>query len=243
MKTPHRLPLLLLPALALAADDKPAEWRRAALIERPPFAKAERRDTAKSGAGPLELRGFFGAGADLHASVVRTDTKEARWLRLGDNSGNWTLESADPAAGVADVRFDGMRIHLVLIRPEEPKAEIAAAKTEEPKNEKRSENSRSGRFGSLSPEARDTFRKLMAERMNAARTEHPEYFDGSKLSEEQTRARHDYIRDTFDKVREEVARKYPQDAAAMLVPRDRTRRDNAGDGASAGDNNSSDRTR
>lgn len=203
-----------LPAAVFAQAETPAapEYRRASLVERTPFAKIERGPARAVTGGPLELRGFFGSGKDLEVSITRTDTKEASWVKIGDTASKWVVESADPEAGTAEVRFEGQRLHLSLARAETGSVSAPApeVKVEEPENRARRPQS-----GRMSSEARDAMRTAMRANMEAARKEHPEYFDGSKLTDEQQKARTEYFRAGFEKMREAVAKVSPEEAAKM----------------------------
>ena len=226
LAVPHsalRLPrflaaLSLIPAYTFAAASTPApapaapavEYRRASLVERQPFAKPERGPAKPTSGGPLELRGFFGAGPTLEVSLSRPDGKEAAWCAVGDKSSKWLVESADPDAGTADVRFDGMLLHLKLARPEPPSLTVTPAADTPP------ERPRDRRPGArLSPAGREAMRNVMREQMETARKEHPEYFDGSTLSPEQQEARSRYFQAGMAKAREAVAKVSPEDAAAL----------------------------
>ncbi len=210
------------------------EYRRSSLLERTPFAKNEKGAGKPAAAGPLELRGFYGSGAALEVSLTRPDTKEASWVKVGDTAAKWVVESADPVAGTAEVRYDGLRLHLTLARPEEVVIPAPEAKVEEPP-ENKSRNR--GNRANLSPEARDAMRSAMREGMDAARKEHPEYFDGSKLSDEQQKARSEYMKANFEKVREAVAKVSPDEAAKLQGFGDRGEhggRNNRSEGAGVG---------
>lgn len=202
--------LLSLPSgYALAAESPAPEYRRSSLVERTPFAKNERGPVRASSGGPLELRGFFGSGKDMEVSLTRPDNKESAWVRVGDTTSKWFVESADPDAGTAEVRYDGLRLHLTLARPEEvtmtPPAP-APVKVEEP-------NRGRNRGGRMSAEARDAMRTIMRENMERARKEHPEYFDGSKLTEDQEKARSEYFRLGYEKARAAAVKISPEDSA------------------------------
>jgi hypothetical protein len=196
------------------AETTPAapEYRRSTLVERGPFARPERGRAQVTSGGPIELRGFFGEGEKLEVSLTKPDTKESAWVKVGDTSAKWLVDSADPSAGTAEVRYDGMRLHLSLARTEEV-ATTASAPAPEVKVEEPSRGR--GSRGNLSPDARNAMRTAMRENMETARKEHPEYFDGSKLTDEQQKARGEYFRVGFEKVRAAVAKVSPEEAAKM----------------------------
>ncbi len=213
---------------AFAADATPpaapatVEYRRASLAERPPFAKAERGAVKPSSGGPLDLRGFFGSGDSLEVSLSRPDGKESAWCKVGDKSAKWVVDAADPDAGTATVHFDGMLLQLKLARPEPPSFTVTpAADTEKPAKADRPASRR------LSEAGRTAMRAAMREGFERARKEHPEYFDGTKLTPEQSKERDDYIRAGMARVRESVAKVSPEDAAQienMPMPGMRPRR-------------------
>lgn len=200
---------------AAAAEPAPAapEYRRASLLERTPFAKAERGPAKPVSGGPLELRGFFGSGDKLEVSLSRADGKESAWVRVGDKTAKWVVDAADPDAGTAEVHFDGVLLHLRLMRPEEPSLTVVAAEEKKDSSESRRDR-RPGGFQNMSQAGREAMHAAMRENFERARREHPEYFDRNvQLTEEQQKARSEYMRAGMAKVREAVAKVSAEDAA------------------------------
>ena len=179
---------------------------RASIVERTPFAKSDKNDKKTSAGGPLELRGFYGSKDALEVSLTRPETKEAAWVRVGDKSAKWVVDEADPVAGTAEVRFDGLQLHLRLAQPEQPEA---VAEPEAKPQDDGAKRPGRGRWGNMSKEGRDAMRTAMRAAFDAARAEHPEYFNNTgQLTAEQQAARTAYMQANYEKVRAEVAKSY-----------------------------------
>lgn len=181
-----------------------AAFNRASVIERSPFAKSERGRRNGSG-DALELRGFYGAGPGLQVSLTRPDTKESAWIAVGDKNAKWVVETADAEAGTAEVNFDGLKLHLTLAKAEVP--EITEA------HRGPGGNNRFG--GNMSEEGRQALRDAMRSGFEKARTQHPEWFDGRTLNEQQQNERRDYLRAGWEQARQSVAAVSQVDAQQM----------------------------
>ena len=179
-------------------------YSRASIVERSPFAQSAR--ARRSGSGdPLELRGFYGSGPGLQVSLTRPDTKESAWITVGDKNAKWVVETADAEAGTADVNFDGLKLHLTLAKAEVPEL-----------TESRRGPGGGGRWGgNMSEEGRQAMRDAMRSGFERARSEHPEWFDGRTLSEDQQNARRQYMTDGWNRTREAVAKVSQVDAQQM----------------------------
>ena len=198
-----------------ASDAVVPSYRRASLVDRSPFVRPERGRGPVVSGGPLELRGFFGEGANLQVSLTRPDTRESVWVKVGDKSAKWPVEAADADAGTAEVKFDGMRLHLKLARTgeasEAPLAAPVVTQVAEVKQE-----ARPARNGQMSDAGRTAMFNAMRANRDAARQAHPEWYDRSKpLTAEQQTAKAAYDKANWAKVRAEVAKVSPEDAAAM----------------------------
>jgi hypothetical protein len=64
--------------------------------------------------GNYELGGFFGAGDKLEVSLKKKGESAAKWVRVGEKTGNLLVESADPKKGFAIVNISGSRYRLNL---------------------------------------------------------------------------------------------------------------------------------
>lgn len=212
----YRLIKYMIPAVAAAAlvrgAEQGREYSRASLLDRSPFAKPEKAGKTVS-SGPLELRGFFGAGASLEVSLMRAGTAESVWVRVADKDAKWFVEAADPVAGTADVRYDGMVLRLKLALPESGDMTMKAPEAKEAAQDQR--RPRRGGWADLSPASREILVKAMRDSMESLRKSNPEYFDGSALSDEQRKSFAAVREANFAKVREEVAKVAPNDLAKL----------------------------
>jgi hypothetical protein len=66
---------------------------------------------------PLELRGIVGRGENAMVSIINIETGESRWVRVRDANprNKWFVESVNPKARNAVVRYEGMPMKLELI--------------------------------------------------------------------------------------------------------------------------------
>lgn len=207
MKPLLRAVTLIVPLALWAEPDGAPVYSRASLLERAPFAKPDKAGKVSAG-GPLELRGFFGAGESLEVSLSKSGTAESVWARVGDKNAKWPVESADPVAGTADVRYDGLLLHLKLARPETPDLTVKPAA---PAPERDARSARRGGWSNLSPATREILGNAMRESMESLQKTNPEYFDGTKLTPEQRKAFADTRAANYAKVREQVAKVAPDD--------------------------------
>ena len=188
---------------------------RASLVDRSPFVRPERGRGPVATGGPLELRGFFGEGANLQVSLTRPDTHESVWAKVGDKSAKWPVEAADADDGTAEVKFDGMRLHLKLART----GDTAAAPSEAPVMVQTAEvkqETKPARNGQMSDAGRTAMFDAMRKMRDSARKEHPEWYErGKTLTPDQQAAKAAYDKANWAKVRAEVAKVSPEDAAAM----------------------------
>lgn len=114
-----RLSLLVLCALPLAGYA--AETARPATVVKPtPSVSSE------SG---YELRGFFGAGADVSVSLLKIGSETSAWVAVGETAGGVTVESADPKTGQAVLRIGPRRVTLRLTGEAAPVAAAPAAES------------------------------------------------------------------------------------------------------------------
>ncbi len=195
---------------ATGAEERPHEYRRSGLLERPPFFRSEKVATGTGQAQPLVLRGFFGRRESPEVSLTRSDTGQSEWVRVGDKTAKWFVESADPPAGTATVSYEGATLHLKLAsqaeaRPvENPLAGVVAIDYTPTGPDTR------GDWGRMKQGGREAFRlTLMAEnaKMRAA---HPELFDGRELSANEQSRRDALMRESVARARE-AAEKAPQE--------------------------------
>lgn len=189
-------------------------YRRASLVDRSPFVRPERGRGPVATGGPLELRGFFGEGPNLQVSLTRPDTRESVWVKVGDKTAKWPVEAADADEGTAEVKFDGMRLHLKMARtgdvgaPSEAPAVVQVAEVKQ--------EAKPARNGQMSDAGRTAMFDAMRKMRDAARKEHPEWYErGKTLTKEQQAAKTAYDKANWAKVRAEVAKVSPEDAASL----------------------------
>lgn len=95
----------------LVADAAPAETSSATTIK---SASATLPTPASLADGAYELGGFFGAGDKQEVSLKKRGEASAKWVRVGQKTGDLLVESADPAHGFAIVNIAGARYRLNL---------------------------------------------------------------------------------------------------------------------------------
>lgn len=213
MKKSALLAAALLAGFAFAEDAAPVV----------PSPKA----SAVSPANGYELRGFFGAGANLEISVRAPGSESSRWLKVGKKSGDLLVEKADPKAGTATLLVAGRRHTLRLagesapVAVEETKPEAEPELSEADKARK----ARHARFREMrvnsTPEQQAEFGRVMREKMEAFRNEHPEMMNPANMNDPEKRKAMGEIFRANARAAAEAAAKLPgKDGKIVPVPED-----------------------
>lgn len=173
--------LVTLSAILAPAFSVAAEFTRAGLFERPPFTtKSGGHDASAAG---YELHGFFGDGENLEVSIFKTDTRVSKWV-AADGNDSWKIEEADPENGTVTLLADGLRLRLRLAKEAGTRVNASAGPDGEPIG-----NRPNQAVAVAVAESADTrVNREKERRLDALRSEHPEYFeDPNGMSPEQRR--------------------------------------------------------
>lgn len=171
-----------------------------------------------------ELRGFFGSGEKLEVSVRVPGSTESKWLKVGKKSGGLLIEKADSRAGTAVLLADGRRLALKLT------GESAPAVAEEPKvaevsDAEKLRRARHERFRAMrensTPEQQAEFGRVMREKFDALRKEHPELMDPANRENPELRAKMgEAFRANLREAAEAAAKLPGKDGKISPVPED-----------------------
>jgi hypothetical protein len=183
--------------------------------------------SAQSPATGYELRGFFGVGEKAEASIRVPGSVESKWYAVGKKSGSVLVEKVDTKAGTAVIFAGGRRMTLKLSGETAPAAvaEVKAETKAEDSDADKARKARRERFRQMhensTPEQQAEFGRVIREKMEALRKEHPEMMNRENFNDPEKRKQMGEVMRANMREAAEAASKLPgKDGKISPVPED-----------------------